>query len=125
MTTDVAERPRPTGDAGAADRPRRYRHRWVETTVASIYDDAERVKRRELRNAVNQLEARDELDDGQRKILEAMADAIVGRLLAAPTKQLRRATDWSSIAVALGLFDAEIPTDERTPIGGATAGGDR
>lgn len=84
-----------------------YKRKRADRVISAMYESAERVKAAELNAAM----AEAEFDDGQRDILEAMADAIVSQLLAAPTKSLRDAAeedDWETIQTALELFDPEF-----------------
>ena len=88
----------------------RFKRKRADEVIASMYEGAERVKEREVAKAVAQLEAKtgDDLPDEQREVVESLADALVGQLLAAPTKSLRDAAeedDWSTINTALELFD--------------------
>jgi len=86
-----------------------YKRKRADEVIATMYEGAERVKSRELRTAIGKLEAETdgEVTDGQREILESMADALVGQLLSAPTQSLRDAAendDWTTINTALQLF---------------------
>lgn len=103
-----------------------YKRKRADQVIAAMYEGAERMKARELRTAVSQLEAETdgEVTDEQREILESMADALVGQLLSAPTQSLREAAendDWSTINTALQLFDPgadgsmKIPTIPEGP----------
>jgi len=83
-----------------------------------MYESAERVKSREISTAVSQLEAEGDLSDEQREIIESLGDALVGQLLAAPTRSLRDAAaedDWTTIHTALQLFDPEFGGDVDGP----------
>ncbi|WP_254863510.1 glutamyl-tRNA reductase [Halovivax gelatinilyticus] len=80
----------------------------ADDVIAAMYEGADRIKTRELETAIGRLDERDPLTDEQREIVETMADAIVGQLLAAPTESLREAAvadDWETIDTALRLFD--------------------
>ncbi|MFC7214451.1 glutamyl-tRNA reductase [Saliphagus sp. GCM10025334] len=92
-----------------------YKRARADEVIAAMYESAERLKRRELETALSRLEATDEgLTDDQREVLEAMADALVGQLLAPPTKSLREAAaedDWATINTALQLFDPDFGDD--------------
>ena len=109
-----------------------YKRRQADEAISTMYESAERVKAREVETAVSQLEAAGDLTDDQRAAVESMADALVGQLLAAPTKSLREAAaedDWETIRTAMELFDPEfgsaspgsdgppegIPTDAEKP----------
>ena len=91
-----------------------FKRKRADEAIATMYESAERVKSRELSRAVSALEARGDLTDEQRASVEALADALIGQLLAAPTKSLREAAaedDWTTISTALRLFDPEFNTD--------------
>ncbi|WP_418280652.1 glutamyl-tRNA reductase [Halorubrum sp. DTA98] len=102
-----------------------YKRKRADDVISTMYAEADRVKNRELDSALSKLDAQGELTDDQRETVEAMADALVGQLLAAPTRSLRDAAgedDWETIQTALRLFDPEF--DERplaTGEPGATA----
>lgn len=98
-----------------------YKRKRADQVIAAMYEGAERMKARELQTAVSRLEAETgEVGDDERAIIESLADALVGQLLAAPTRSLRDAAendDWSTINTALQLFDpgfkpepAEMPS---------------
>jgi glutamyl-tRNA reductase len=113
MTIDAVEVTEPMDDARdhLLEQDKRQR---AEAVIAAICEDAERLKRHEVDEAIRKLEARDDITDSQRDAVEAMAEGIVAHLLAVPTKNLREATaenDWSTIDTALRLFDPELGTD--------------
>jgi glutamyl-tRNA reductase len=88
-----------------------YKRRQADEAISTMYEAAERVKAREIETAVSQLEAAGGLTDDQRETVESMADALVGQLLAAPTKSLREAAaedDWETIRTAMELFDPQF-----------------
>ena len=88
-----------------------YKRRQADEAISTMYEAAERMKAREIETAVSQLEAAGDLTDEQREVVESMADALVGQLLAAPTKSLREAAvedDWATIRTAMELFDPEF-----------------
>ena len=88
-----------------------YKRRRADEAIAAMYESAERVKERELETAYARLTDGDSFTDEQREIVDAMADALVGQLLAAPTKSLREAAvedDLETIETALQLFDPEF-----------------
>lgn len=92
-----------------------FKRRQADEAISAMYESAEMVKERELRTAVSRLEAQGELTDEQRETVASLADALVGQLLAAPTKSLRDAAaedDWTTIQTALGLFDPEFGGEE-------------
>jgi glutamyl-tRNA reductase len=85
-----------------------YKRNRADEVVATMYEGADAVKEAELQQALSQLEAAGDLTDEQRVVVESMADALVNKLLAAPTKSLRDAAsedDWTTIHTALQLFD--------------------
>ncbi len=85
-----------------------YKRKRADEVIAAMHEGAERIKARELRTAVDRLEAAGDLNDDQREVVESLADALVGQLLAAPTESLRSAAaedDWTTIATAIRLFD--------------------
>ncbi|RJT03031.1 glutamyl-tRNA reductase [Halococcus sp. IIIV-5B] len=104
-----------------------YKRARADEVIASMYENAERMKHRELSRAVSKLEA-DGLTDDQRAVVESLADTLVSQLLAAPTKSLRdaaEADDWTTINSALRLFDPSfdgpsIPEPETTEVSAET-----
>ncbi|MFC6989596.1 glutamyl-tRNA reductase [Haloplanus sp. GCM10025708] len=85
-----------------------YKRKRADDAISAMYESAELVKERELATALSKLDAQGSLTDDQRETVEALADALVGQLLAAPTKSLREAAaedDWTTIQTALRLFD--------------------
>jgi glutamyl-tRNA reductase len=93
-----------------------YKRKRADEVVAAMYESADRLKHREVATALSRLEAEGDLSDGQREIVESLADALVSQLLAAPTKSLRDAAaedDWTTINTALQLFDPEF--EDRGP----------
>jgi glutamyl-tRNA reductase len=88
-----------------------YKRKRADKVISAMYESAERVKAQELETAVGKAD----LNDDQREVVEAMADAIVNQLLSAPTKSLRDAAeedDWSTINTALQLFDPEFGSED-------------
>jgi glutamyl-tRNA reductase len=95
-----------------------FKRRQADAVVSAMYESAEMVKERELHTALSRLESQGQLTDEQRETITALADALVGQLLAAPTKSLRDAAaedDWTTIQTALRLFDPEFGGDRPTP----------
>jgi glutamyl-tRNA reductase len=91
-----------------------YKRKRADDVISAMYESAERVKARELETAFET----GEFDEADREVVEAMADAVVNQILAAPTKSLRDAAeqdDWSTINTALQLFDPEFGP-ERSPV---------
>ena len=85
-----------------------YKRQRADDAISAMYAAADRVKAREVDSALTKLDAQGELTDEQRETVEAMADALVSQLLAAPTRSLRDAAgedDWETIRTALQLFD--------------------
>lgn len=100
-----------------------YKRKRADQVVATMYEGAERVKEAELRKARSQLEAAANAEERE-AVLDALADALVGQLLAAPTRSLREAAendDWETIHTAIQLFDPRIeaiaddPADSAVP----------
>ncbi|MFB6112012.1 MAG: glutamyl-tRNA reductase [Halobacteriaceae archaeon] len=91
------------------------KRRRADDVIAAMYESAERVKRREVRTALDQMTAQGELNEAQREAVRDMADALVNQLLAAPTRSLRDAAaadDWETIDTALTLFDPNFEADD-------------
>jgi len=120
VTESTHERRRVAADRVAAmvDREfdrliEQFKRNRADDAIASMYENAERTKERELDEALAKLDAHGGLNDAQREAVESLADALVSQLLAAPTKSLRDAAaddDWETIAAALQLFNPEFPT---------------
>ncbi|QCJ48481.1 glutamyl-tRNA reductase [Haloprofundus sp. MHR1] len=94
-----------------------YKRKRADDAISGMYESAEAVKRREVQTALSKLDAQGELTDEQRETVEALADALVGQLLAAPTKSLRDAAaddDWTTIQTAMQLFNPSFD-DRATP----------
>jgi glutamyl-tRNA reductase len=88
-----------------------FKRRQADEAIAAMYESADRLKRREVATAISRLESEGEFDEDQREVVESLADALVSRLLAAPTESLRAAAerdDWDTIQTALELFDPEF-----------------
>jgi glutamyl-tRNA reductase len=88
-----------------------YKRKRADQVIGAMYESAERVKARELQTAFEKL---DDLGEDQREVVESMADALVGQLLAPPTQSLRDAAeedDWSTINTALQLFDPDFGSE--------------
>ncbi|WP_136716094.1 glutamyl-tRNA reductase [Halorientalis salina] len=84
-----------------------YKRKRADQVIAAMYESAEQLKTRELATATEKLD----LDGEEREVIESMADALVGQLLAAPTQSLRDAAeedDWTTINTALQLFDPDF-----------------
>jgi glutamyl-tRNA reductase len=88
-----------------------YKRKRADQVIGAMYESAEGIKARELRTTFSKL---DDLDDEQRDAISAMADSLVGQLLAAPTESLRDAAaedDWTTINTALQLFDPDFGSE--------------
>jgi len=83
----------------------------AEDVATAIYEDAERIKRGEVEKAIGKLDARGELSDAQRDVVEGMADAIVDQLLAAPITRIQRGGDGSTLDAVARLFDLDIEVE--------------
>ncbi len=95
-----------------------YKRKRADDAISAMYAGADRVKAREVERAMSKLEAQGDLSDDQRETVENMADALVGQLLAAPTRSLRDAAgedDWETIRTALQLFDPEFDAPPERP----------
>ncbi|MCU4926381.1 glutamyl-tRNA reductase [Halobacteria archaeon AArc-dxtr1] len=109
-----------------------YKRAQADDVIATMYESAEQIKRRELETAKARLaESEGSVDEWE--IIESMADALVGQLLAPPTQSLREAAaqdDWETIYTALRLFDPGLddgpPSAMQSPweTGQRTTGGD-
>ncbi len=103
-----------------------YKRKRADDAIATMYAAADRVKAREVDTALSKLDAQGDLTDDQRETVQAMADALVGQLLAAPTKSLRDAAgddDWETIRTALQLFDPGFDAPPESPDGSDPANG--
>lgn len=90
----------------------------ADEVIAAMYAEAETIKERELAEAMNRLEHIGSLDPEEQAVLEDFADALVGTIMAAPTKSLREAAehdDWETIQAALRLFDPEFASLDDLP----------
>jgi glutamyl-tRNA reductase len=99
---------------------RRYKRKRADRVISAMYAGAERIKSEQVGRALRELD----LEENDEAVVEAMADAIVGELMAAPADSLRDAAeddDWSTIHTALQLFDPSDVDAEDLP---APAGGD-
>lgn len=97
-----------------------YKSKRADEVIAAMYESADRVKSQEVSTAVSKLEAETdgELSDAEREVIESMADALVNKLLAPPTKSLREAAaedDWTTINTALQLFDPDFGGENGVP----------
>ena len=102
-----------------------FKRKRADEAISAMYESAERVKAREVATAFAKLDARGELTDEQREVIESLADSLVGQLLSAPTKSLREAAaedDWTTIQTAMQLFNPEF--DGELPAAGGSPGVD-
>ena len=89
----------------------RYKRKRADEVIAGMYEGAEAIKTAEVQRAIEQAETDGDLSAEQREAIESMADALVNKLLAAPTSSLRDAAaedDWTTIQTALQLFDPTV-----------------
>ena len=106
-----------------------FKRKRADAAIRAMYESADAVKRSEVETAINRLSAEGDLTDDERDVLESMADSLVNKLLAPPTRSLRRAAaddDWSTINTALQLFDPDFdhrPGGEAAPIEPDSAAG--
>ncbi|ESP87395.1 glutamyl-tRNA reductase [Candidatus Halobonum tyrrellensis] len=106
-----------------------FKRKRADEAISAMYESAERTKAREVEEALTKLDAQGGLTAEQRETVEGLADALVGQLLAAPTRSLREAAaedDWSTIHTAMQLFDPEFDRPSVTddaPSGGQGAAG--
>lgn len=110
-----------------------HKRKRADEVIASMYESADQLKRREMETALSRLEANGDFSPAQRDIVESLADALISHLLAAPTRSLREAAandDWTTINSALRLFNPDFeeryqPSDvTSTGTGEATADDD-
>jgi len=110
MTTDAAEEA--DRAAGRPSLRERSDRQHAGDVVAALSEYGERIRRREVREALDKLDAHGDLGDGQREVVETMASAIAGSLLAVATANLRKADDRSALDATVRLFDLDIDTDD-------------
>jgi len=111
-----------------------YKRRRADAAISTMYEAAAAVRDREVATALNRLDDEVAADAQTEEVIESMADAIIGQLLAAPTRSLRDAAvedDWETIQTAMALFDpnfSRAAVDEETaeaeppPAGGPPEG---
>jgi glutamyl-tRNA reductase len=80
-----------------------------EAVRRAIQERSEEIKRQELEQAFNQLEANGTLTERQRQVITCMATAIVEGVLQAPDAALADAThhDRGTVQTAIDLFDPD------------------
>lgn len=71
----------------------------------AIRTHGERIKQRELRQAMSRLDAEASLTPAQRRILREMASEIVDSVLASPEAALAETDDAATLRTAVELFD--------------------
>jgi glutamyl-tRNA reductase len=108
MTTDAVEEIDWTAGSGATPPLEQSGCQHAEDVATAIYEDAERIKRREVKEALGKLDECGELSDAQRDVVEGMAAAIVDQLLAAPITRIQRGGDGSTLDTVVRLFDLDI-----------------
>jgi glutamyl-tRNA reductase len=82
----------------------------TEAVVTAVHHRAERIKRREVTEAIGKLEEQTDLDEAQRDAVEGVADAIVSRVLVQPTERLREPANSGDVSATLRLFDLDVET---------------
>ncbi|WP_254769233.1 glutamyl-tRNA reductase [Salinilacihabitans rarus] len=103
-----------------------FKRTRADEAIATMYESAERIKRRELETALARLDD-DSFSEEQREVVASMADALVNQLLAPPTQSLREAAaddDWRTINTALQLFDPEFGSESEPAAALLAAAGD-
>ncbi|MFB6073964.1 MAG: hypothetical protein ABEJ89_03030 [Haloarculaceae archaeon] len=75
----------------------------ADRAVADIRERGQAIRDRQVAEAVRKLEAKRDLDDRERKVLEALGDRLVDRLLAVPESALE-AADAETARTARDLF---------------------
>ena len=106
MTTDAVEEAHRA--AGRPSLRERSDRQHAGDVVAALSEYGERIRRREVREALDKLDAHGDLGNGQREVVEAMASAIAGSLLAVATANLRKADDRSALDATARLFDLDV-----------------
>jgi len=81
----------------------------VDTTRRRLRTRSERIRRRELDEALSRLDARGDLTDEQRAIVRQLSVRITDRIIAAPELYLAAATDRdrSVVRPVVNLFDLD------------------
>jgi len=111
MMTDAVEEIDWTVGSGATPLLEQSGCQHAEDVATTIHEDAERIKRGEVEEALGKLDARGELSDAQRDVVEGMADAIADQLLAAPITRIQRGGDGSTLDTVVRLFDLDIEVE--------------
>ena len=110
MTTDTVEEA--DRAAGRPSRRKRSDRQHAGDVVAALSEYGERIRRREVREALDKLDAHGDLGDGQREVVETTASAIAGSLLAVAAANLRKADDRSALDATVRLFDLDVDADD-------------
>lgn len=76
-----------------------------EAVQRAIRIHAERIEQRELKQAMDRLDADESLTPAERQIIEEMADSILDELLAVPEAVLAAADDEETLRTVVELFD--------------------
>jgi len=71
----------------------KYKRKQAEELLAQLYSQAEVIKDQEVRKAMNKLGAYHTLGEIEQQVLQDMSHSIVNKLLADPTKVLKRAAE--------------------------------
>jgi glutamyl-tRNA reductase len=71
----------------------KYKRKQAEELLAQLYSQAEGIKEQEVRKAMNKLGAYHTLGEIEQQVLQDMSHSIVNKLLADPTKVLKRAAE--------------------------------
>lgn len=108
MTTDAAEEIDWAVGSGATPLLEQPECQPAEDVATAMYEEAVRIKRGEVEEALGKLDARGELSDTQRDVVEGMGDAIVNQLLAAPITRIQRGGGRSTLDTVVRLFDLDI-----------------
>ncbi|MFB6150250.1 MAG: hypothetical protein ABEJ40_00445 [Haloarculaceae archaeon] len=88
--------PEPAGDPVDGDRPDPERDGdppSADEALARMRDRAATVREREVRTALNRLDARGDLSASERAAVERLAERLVDRLLAVPERRLEAVAD--------------------------------
>lgn len=91
---------------------RRFKREQAASVIATMRAGADRIKEHELERARIRLE---HSESSSQEVMADLAEALVNRLMAAPTEALRDAAeddDWSTISAAIQIFDPEIDPEE-------------
>jgi glutamyl-tRNA reductase len=93
---------------------REFKRQRAERVIATMYQQADEVKRAEVEQALNRLD----LDEESEAVVESLAESLVSQLLAPPTATLRDAAedgDHGTLRTALALFSDEHSNESGRP----------